>query len=53
MNRTKKEELKRGEPFPSGPLTEEEYRELVNAKKEGREPNLEKAKEEKKSKLPK
>ena len=52
MNRFKKEEIKRGKKFPCGPLSSTEFRELVNAAKEKRQPNLEKAKE-KKSKLPK
>lgn len=50
MNRTKKEELKRGKPFETAELTAAEFRELVNAKKEGRKPNLKKAREEEKRK---
>jgi len=42
MNRFKKEEVKRGEEYPSGELSEAEYRELINAKKEGRKPELKK-----------
>lgn len=30
MNRAKKEELKRGKPFPTKTLTQEEWNELVN-----------------------
>lgn len=46
MNRVKKEEAKRGEAYPSGELSEAEYRELINAKKEGRKPDLKKARNE-------
>ena len=38
MNRYKKEEKKRGKPYPSETLSERDYNELINAHKEKRKP---------------
>lgn len=50
MNRAKKEEIKRGKPFPEKHLSEEEYNEWINAHEEGRKPDFEKAEEKEEKK---
>lgn len=52
-NRVKKEEKKRGKPFPSNQLSESQWFELINAYEEKRKPNFEKSQKKKKKKLPK